>query len=153
MSRKIVSEIIALLYVCLMLYTAISKLRDYNLSREQMAMMPLMTPIAHVIAWLLPGAEIVIATLLFFPKTRVIGLKSVTGLMLFFSIYIVYMMSYYEHLPCSCGGLLDMLSWPAHLIFNSIFIILGIIALLLSKKRRQEVESKVLLEPYNTYQV
>jgi len=135
MRRKIIAEIIALLYVCLLLYTAISKLTDYNMSREQMAMMPLMTPGAHIVAWLLPVTEILIATLLFFPKTRVLGLKVVTGLMLSFSVYIVYMMMYYKHLPCSCGGFLDLLSWPAHLVLNGTFIVLGIIALLLSKRK------------------
>jgi len=55
--------------------------------------------------------------------------------MLSFSVYIVYMMMYYKHLPCSCGGFLDLLSWPAHLVLNGTFIVLGIIALLLSKRK------------------
>lgn len=144
MKRKTIAEIIALLYVCLMLYTAISKLSDYNMSREQMAMMPLMTPVAYIVAWLLPVTEILIAALLFFPKTRVLGLKIVTGLMLSFSVYIIYMMIYYEHLPCSCGGFLDLLSWPAHLILNGTFIVLGIIAMLLFKRKQHVMKNQML---------
>lgn len=135
MIRKVVTENIALLYVCLMLYTAVNKLMDYTLSREQMAMMPLLTPIAAVIAWLLPVTEIIIALLLFFPGTRIAGLKVVTTLMVFFCLYIIYMMLYHEELPCSCGGLLDILNWPQHLIFNGIFIVLGLIALACSRKK------------------
>lgn len=136
MIRKVIAEIIALLYVCLMLYTALTKLMDYNLSREQMAMMPLLTPMAGVVTWLLPTTEIFIAALLFFPRTRIAGLKVVTALMVFFCLYITYMMLYHEELPCSCGGFLEALSWPQHLIFNGIFIALGLIALVFSRNKR-----------------
>jgi uncharacterized membrane protein YphA (DoxX/SURF4 family) len=134
--RKVIAEIIALLYVCLMLYTALNKLRDYDLSREQMAMMPLLTPIAAVVAWLLPITEIVIAVMLFFPTTRITGLKVVTALMVFFCLYITYMMLYHKELPCSCGGFLEILSWPQHLIFNGIFIALGLMALKFSRNKQ-----------------
>lgn len=136
MMRKVIAEIIALLYVCLMLYTALHKLIDYNLTREQMAMMPLLTPIAAVMVWLLPTTEIVIAALLFIPRTRIAGLKVVTALMIFFCLYIIYMMLYHEELPCSCGGLLEILSWPQHLIFNGAFIALGLIALAFSRNKQ-----------------
>lgn len=123
-----------------MLYTAISKLADYNLSREQMALMPLMTPIAHIIAWVLPVTEIIVAILIFIPKTRIKGLYAVTGLMILFSVYIVYMMTNYEHLPCSCGGLLQALSWKGHLIFNGVYILIGIIAIILYRKNYKEIK-------------
>jgi hypothetical protein len=125
-----------------MLYTAISKLADYNLSREQMAMMPLMTPIAHIIAWALPVAEIIVAILIFIPKTRIKGLYAVTGLMIFFSVYIVYMMTNYEHLPCSCGGILQALSWKGHLIFNGVYILMGVVAIVLYRKSRKGINGQ-----------
>jgi len=141
---NIIVEFISILYISLMLYTAISKLIDYDLSREQMAMMPLMTPIAHVISWLLPSTEIAIAILIFIPKTRMNGLCIVTGLMVFFTLYIVYMMTNYEHLPCSCGGLLQALTWKGHLIFNSIFILLGTVAIFLYRKGNQRNQQHVI---------
>lgn len=146
---NIIAEAITILYISLMLYTAASKLADYNLSREQMAMMPLMTPFAHVFAWLLPVIEIVIAALIFAPITRVKGLYIVTVLMTLFTIYIIYMMTYYEHLPCSCGGLLQSLSWKEHLIFNSAYIVLGLIGIVLYKrKRRRAVQKSFLFQSY-----
>lgn len=147
MPRKVISEIIALLYVCLMLYTALSKLSDLNMSREQMALMPLLTPVAHIIVWLLPITEIIIAALLFFPVTRKIGLIAATGLMLLFCIYIVYMMTNYKHLPCSCGGFLEALSWKGHLIFNGVFIVLGIAAMLLLKNIPPNKQYKAIVVP------
>lgn len=128
-SKFVFGEIIPLTFVCLMLYTAISKLKDYNLSREQMAMMPLLTPVAHIVVWALPLAEIVIAALLFIPATRLKGLYAFSTLMFFFAGYVSYMMIFYDHLPCSCGGFLEMLSWKGHLIFNSITVFLGIAAI------------------------
>jgi uncharacterized membrane protein YphA (DoxX/SURF4 family) len=119
-----------------MLYAAINKLMDYNLSREQMALMPFLTPFAYVLAWLLPAIEIAVAILLFLPKTRLKGLYLVTALMLFFTTYIVFMMINYKNLPCSCGGFLNVLSWPAHLFFNGLFILLGVFGILLSRVTR-----------------
>lgn len=134
LKRSILIEVITIAYISLMLYTAVSKLSDYNLSREQMAMMPVMMPIAHIAAWLLPVIEMLLAISIFIPKTRITGLYAVTGLMVLFTFYIIYMMANYEHLPCSCGGLLQALSWKGHLIFNSIFIVLGVLAIVLYKK-------------------
>ncbi len=141
LKRNTAIELITILYISLMLYTAISKLADYNLSREQMAMMPLMMPIAHIIVWILPVTEIIIAILIFIPQTRIKGLYIVTGLMILFSVYIVYMMTNYEHLPCSCGGLLQALSWKGHLIFNGLYILMGIIAIILYRKNYSQSQS------------
>lgn len=141
MKQKIFIEIVVFLYICLMLYTAASKLMDYQLTREQMSMMPLLKQAATVVVWLLPLTEIIIAVLLFFPKTRIKGLKTVTSLMIFFCIYIIYMMSFYKDLPCSCGGFLETLTWSGHLILNGVFIALGIIALFLLSNERKNGQS------------
>jgi hypothetical protein len=127
-------EIIAILYMSMFLYTAISKWSDYTMTREQMALMPLMTPIAHIIVWLLPTTEIAITFLIFFHQTRQKGLYAASILMILFTLYIIYMMLFYPHLPCSCGGFLTQLSWPGHLVFNSTFILLGIVAIRIHNK-------------------
>ncbi|PWV55547.1 MauE/DoxX family redox-associated membrane protein [Chitinophaga sp. S165] len=141
---RITIEVISVLYISLMLYTAVSKLSDYNLSREEMAMMPLLTPIAHVVSWLLPFTEIAIALLVFIPITRIKGLYVATALMTWFTVYIIYMMTNYEHLPCSCGGLLQALSWKGHLVFNSIFIVLGLVAIFLYRTILQVDQGRTL---------
>ena len=129
LKKSTLVEIIAILYMSMFLYTAISKWTDYIMTREQMALMPLMTPIAHIVVWLLPATEIVLTLLIFFPTTRKKGLYAATVLMILFTLYIIYMMFFYSHLPCSCGGFLTELSWPGHLVFNSIFIMLGILGI------------------------
>jgi hypothetical protein len=126
LKKSTLVEIISILYMSMFLYTAISKWTDVTMTREQMALMPLMTPVAGIIVWLLPATEIALALLIFFHQTRKIGLYAATILMILFTLYIIYMMLFYPHLPCSCGGFLTQLSWPGHLVFNSAFILLGI---------------------------
>jgi hypothetical protein len=134
LKKSTLVEIIAILYMSMFLYTAFSKWSDYTMTREQTALMPLMTPIAHIVVWLLPATEIVITLLIFFSQTRKTGLFAATTLMILFTLYIIYMMLFYPNLPCSCGGFLTELSWPGHLVFNGSFIVLGILAIRMYKK-------------------
>jgi hypothetical protein len=137
LKKSTIVEIIAILYMSMFLYTALSKWSDYTMSREEMALMPLMTSIAHFVVWLLPLTEIAIALLIFFSKTRFIGFFAASVLMILFTIYIIYMMAFYPELPCSCGGFLNALSWTGHLIFNGAFILLGITGIRLLRKSKQ----------------
>ncbi len=143
MNRKIITEIISLLYVCLFLYTAIDKWSAYDVTREQMGMMPLLSPISGIVIWALPSVEIIIAMLMFVPRYRLNGLYLATGLMIFFTVYVIYMMLFYEHLPCSCGGFLQELSWSGHIIFNCSFIVAGIIAIFFIKNPHAKAQSGI----------
>lgn len=127
-------EIIAILYMSMFLYTAFSKWSDYTMTREQMALMPALEPVAHIVVWLLPATEILITLLIFFYQTRKKGLYAASILMIMFTLYIIYMMLFYPNLPCSCGGFLTELSWPGHLVFNGSFIVLGILAIRMYNK-------------------
>lgn len=142
--RNAFIEIVALLYVCLMLYTGISKLMAHEMTREQMAVMPLIGPVSGIVTWLLPLSEIVLAIALFIPATRMKGLYIGTGLMLIFTIYVAYIMQFHSHLPCTCGGLLQELTWSQHLIFNGAFVLLGALAILLGRKPIKAAEKSLL---------
>ena len=133
LNRRLIIEGVSLLYVSLMFYTALSKLINFELAREQFSMMPMLETWGNTVAWLLPVSEIILALIIFIPKTRNIGLAIGTGLMLFFTGYVIYIMNYHSHLPCTCGGLLQKMTWPQHLFFNSVFVLLGLIAMLLSR--------------------
>lgn len=133
MKKSTIVEIIAVLYISMFVYTAISKWMDFTLSREQMALMPLMSGVAHIVIWLLPLTELVIAVLMYFSRTRKLGFNAATILMTLFTLYIIYMMLFYPNLPCSCGGFLDALSWTGHIVFNGVYIVLGLVALRLLK--------------------
>lgn len=126
-TRKIVVEVIVILYASLLVYTAINKLMEFELNREQLSIMPLVSSFAGTFAWLLPLVEFIITVIIFLPKTRTLGLMMGTGLMLAFSGYVILLMTQPADLPCTCGGFLKALSWPQHLVFNLTFVLMGII--------------------------
>ncbi|RXK81749.1 MauE/DoxX family redox-associated membrane protein [Filimonas effusa] len=143
--KKVIVELIVILYASLFIYTAISKLMDYDLSREQLATMPLVGPISGVVVWLLPVSEILLALLIFWPQSRLKGLYLGTSLMLTFTLYVAYLMKFHNSTPCTCGGFLQSLSWPQHLLFNTGFVLIGCIAIFLEHKSKER--SKITNQP------
>lgn len=127
-------EIIALFFVILFLYTGIAKLLDMNLFEEQLAESPIMAPVAPVVIWALPITEFIVSLLLFFPKYRLKGLYAAFILMVLFTAYVGILLSISTELPCSCGGIVEALSWQGHLIFNSVLILLSFAAIRMQRK-------------------
>lgn len=121
MKRTIV-EIITTLFIILFLYTGISKLMDYSVFKEQLATSPILAPISYIVAILLPWVEFAIVLLLIIPRWRLRGLYSSFVLMILFTLYITGILTFSDQLPCSCGGIIELMSWKQHIIFNSLFI-------------------------------
>lgn len=127
-------EIIALFFVILFLYTGIAKLIDVNLFEEQLAESPIMKPLAPVVVWALPIAEFIVSLLLFVSKYRLKGLYAAFILMVLFTAYVGILLSISKELPCSCGGIVEALSWQGHLIFNTVLILLSFAAIRMQKQ-------------------
>lgn len=148
MKKSLIIEIIIMLYSILFLYTGISKLIDYPVFKEQLAVSPVIAPVSTIIAALLPFTEFAIVLLLIIPRLRLLGFYASAILMTTFTIYIIIMMLTSDNLPCSCGGIISELSWGQHIIFNTAFIGLAITGILLEKKlhhfNRQSLASAVL---------
>ena len=143
MKRTTIVDLIAILYCILFLYTGIAKLMDYYVAEAQIAQTPILAPLASEIAIILPILEIGTALLVFFTRTRKIGLRISLLLMVTFTGYIIYILFYNKELPCTCGGVLQNMTWPQHLLFNLIFIILSILGLILSKKSNKQVSEQM----------
>jgi hypothetical protein len=122
-------EIVSALLLFLFLYTSISKLKDHHAFQVVLAKSPLLGTYSVLLSWAIPAVEIITSALLFIPATRKRGLQLSFTLMLFFTTYIAYMILFASNLPCSCGGVLQELSWTQHLVFNIIFLLLNIFAL------------------------
>jgi uncharacterized membrane protein YphA (DoxX/SURF4 family) len=138
MRKTTIIEIITVLFIILFLYTGISKLMDYNIFREQIATSPLLEPVSIPIAWGLPWVEFLVLVMLIFPRWRLKGLYASLILMVLFTSYIIAVLTFNEHIPCSCGGVLQELSWRQHIIFNGAFISLALTGIVLSGKVRKE---------------
>lgn len=144
LKKETIVEIIAFLFVILFLYTGISKLMEYSVFKEQIAESPVLKPFASFIAWSLPLLEFVVSLLLIIPRWRLKGLYASLVLMILFTLYIIGVMTFFKDLPCSCGGIISLLSWPAHLVFNSAFIILAFIGVSLEKKIRLSIKNVLI---------
>ncbi len=124
---------VANLFIVLFVYAAVSKLLDFETFRVQLAQSPLLSAYAGIIAWLVPGVEIMIALFLILPRFRNFALYASFFLMVMFTTYIYIILNFSDFIPCSCGGILEDLSWSQHLIFNIVIIALAAMAIILSK--------------------
>src|SRR5690606_14139651 len=127
--RKIVIEIISLLYVLLFVYAAVSKLLDFENFQVQLGQSPLLSAFASWVSWLVIIVELTIALALIIPRFRNTGLLAALSLMTMFTAYIFIILHYSSFVPCSCGGILEKMTWNIHFVFNIVFIILAAVAI------------------------
>lgn len=129
-----IADIISGILLLLFLYTSLSKLAGHGTFKNVLKASPLLHPVAGLLAWLLPAIEIAVVIFLFIPSTRKKGVFASFVLISAFTIYLFYMLAVTPNLPCSCGGVLSMLSWRQHIIFNLVFIVLSLLAIHLYKR-------------------
>jgi|SRR5450432_2748660 hypothetical protein len=119
-------------FILLFAYAGLSKILDYQKFRVQLGLSPLLTAFAGWVAWIIPSLELFIAFLLIFPKIRPKTLYACFSLMVLFTAYIVAILRFSAFIPCSCGGILQNMTWATHLKFNAFFILIATGAILLS---------------------
>lgn len=129
--KKYVVEVICLLYMLLFTYAAVSKVLDYHDFSIKLGQSPLFSAFAGWVAISVPMIELLIVLILCFPRWRLIGLFASFFLMVAFTAYIVIILNFSSYIPCSCGGILENMNWNEHLIFNIVFVVLAVIAMLL----------------------
>jgi uncharacterized membrane protein YphA (DoxX/SURF4 family) len=131
MKRKTIIETIVFLFILLFAYAAINKLMDYENFKSQLGKSPLITQFATVLSWAVPIVEIVIALTLPIQQLRLTALYSSFALMLIFTLYIAFILSFSPYIPCSCGGILETMGWTQHLVFNIFFTSLAILGIMI----------------------
>jgi len=131
MKKSTIVEIISALLVFLFIYAALSKLLDFGKFRYQLSQSPFMTRFSGFAAWAIPLGEIIISVFLITRRTRIAGLYLAFFLMLLFTGYIFIMLKYSSYLPCSCGGVLSSMSWKQHFVFNLVFTLLSLSAIIM----------------------
>jgi hypothetical protein len=121
------------IFISVFAYAAISKIADYPNFYRQLRLSPLLIGHAGLISWLIPSLEVAIVVLLLTDRFKLLGLYASFSIMILFTSYIFYILHFSEEIPCSCGGLLQHMSWRAHLIFNISLILISAFAVLLSE--------------------
>ena len=131
MKKNTIVELVSASLLFLFTYTALSKLLDFDTFKYQIGQSPFITNISWLVIWSIPSAEIIISIFLIFKRTRVAGLYLSFFLMLLFTGYVFIMLRYSSYLPCSCGGVLSIMSWKQHFIFNLAFTGLSLAGIIL----------------------
>jgi hypothetical protein len=129
--------IICTLIIALFVYTASAKLLDYYNFHFGLTESPFIAPFANILAWAIPAVEMLIAVMLIIPVLRPAGLYASGILMTLFTVYIAVMLLSGSEIPCSCGGVVEEMSWGAHIVFNSAFVALSAWGIYLQRKKRR----------------
>lgn len=133
--KTILIEIIKLLFMVLFVYTATSKLLDFEHFKMQLEKSPFISSYADWIIWGLPIIEFTIVGLFLFQRHLILALYASLFIMTLFTTYIIMVLNFSDDIPCACGGVLESLGWKAHIIFNLTFMSLAVIGISLSHKQ------------------
>lgn len=133
----ILREATVIIFILLFMYTATSKIFTFREFNNTLYMIPLFGPYHQAVAVFIIASEIVIGGLLIVPSTKWAGLYATLLLMVIFTVYLIYMVSYAVLLPCSCGGITVELSWKNHIWLNICLIVLLSVCLLTKQNKQQ----------------
>lgn len=133
MKKSLIIEIISALLILLYVYTSLSKFFNHKGFIVALEEIPALKNHAVAIAWLLPVCELLIASLIFIPATRVVGLYASLLALVIFTSYLICMVSFMRELPCNCGGVLNRITWKQHILFNAFFLLMNFFVLKVDK--------------------
>ena len=133
MNRYLKIEVVSAFLIFLFVYAAITKLTDFGHFKSVLSTSILIGKYASLVALTIPIIELAISVMLIVPLLRLLGLYASLFLLVVFTVYLVFMVLYSPNLPCSCGGILQQLSWTQHIFLNLAFISLAIVGIVLQK--------------------
>jgi hypothetical protein len=123
MKKESISKVITLLLILLFSYTTLSKLFDYPDFKVQIGHSELGGILSPGVEWIIPLSETIIVCLLIVKRWRMAGLYAACLFLVAAAIYIVIGLRNEVSLECACGGFLDEMPKPAHIIFNVFFAV------------------------------
>lgn len=137
--KQLLADIISAMYIALFLYAAASKVLDFENFQVQLGKSPVLNFIASPTAYFIPSIEIIIAIGLMVKKSQYLSLYAAFSLMVIFSTYIMAILKFGSYIPCSCGGILQDMTWTQHFWFNVAFVLLGAVAILIYQNREKDL--------------
>ena len=100
-SREIITTGIASFFILLFIYTATSKIFMFKDLSNGLYMVPVVGHLHSIIAVVIIALDIIIGVLLIIPATQKIGSYGTLALLFIFTVYLIYMVSFVDILPCS----------------------------------------------------
>lgn len=131
-TRELTVKSIVLLFGCLFLYTAVSKIVSHGDFVLALAMSPYIDGKAELVGLAIPIIELLIVALLMFEKFRRKGLIASLVLVAAFTIYLIYMVATVDKLPCTCAGVISEMTWRQHIGFNILLMCVATVGIRLS---------------------
>lgn len=123
-------EAVSLFYILLFVYAAISKVLEFENFQAQLGQSSIIGAYAGIVSYSIIIIELLVSVMLVIPSFKLRGLYSSFILMSLFTVYIFIILNFTSNIPCSCGGILEKMTWKVHLIFNIISLILAGLSLL-----------------------
>ena len=126
------------MFIVLLTYAGLTKFLEGHRFYDNLRNSPIIggETLASLASWMVPLAELAVALLLVKSRTRLIGLYGALGLMLLFTGYTVAIVFIAPYRPCSCGGVISLLSWEQHLVLNVVLLLLALLAIWFSPKHK-----------------
>lgn len=122
-------------FILLWGYAATVKLWNWNTSRREMHLQPFPDWMGDILFWLVPLVELTIVVLLLYHVTMLRGIQASVILLCVFTIYLALGLGRaFGKVPCACGGILSGMGHREHILFNLLFIGLGIYTWVLARK-------------------
>ncbi|SEL89030.1 MauE/DoxX family redox-associated membrane protein [Parapedobacter koreensis] len=128
-------EIISYLLVILFGLTALDKAVQFERFYTELGKSPFLMAYQGWVAWGTPAVEAVVTAALIIGQTQLWGLYASVSLMSLFTSYIYLLLNYSYYTPCLCSAALENLTWEQHLLFNSAFLALACIAVVLKERQ------------------
>jgi len=115
----------------------VDKLTSFDSFKAGMLKQPLPVSLTTFLAYTIPVLELFTVLLLVFKKYRRWGFYFSLGLLALFTGYVgLALLGVWAKMPCGCGSVISGMSWPAHLLFNTSFLILNAYGIYLLNKKR-----------------
>jgi len=131
--KKVVLEIAGGLLMLLFTYAGVSKILQFKKFIRQLDNQPLPNSWTPLLSYAIPGTELAMVILLAVSACRRWGFLLSALFMLVFTVYAALILSNgFSYVPCSCGGVIEQLTWKQHLVFNVVFLLISIWGTVLS---------------------
>lgn len=139
--KKNIINLASILLLALFSYSAIVKGYDINLFQGQMIQSPLLPlSLIKILSYAIPIFELIVAVLLIFDNTREVGFHLSYFIMLLFTLYLLTLVMFFGHnIPCACGGILGNMGYTTHIVFNTFFTLLSLLAIIFYKQSKNYV--------------
>jgi hypothetical protein len=136
--KKTIPFTVSIFFVILFCYACISKILDFRNFQSQLGQSPGLAGYKLVVAYGIISLQMIAVILLCFRTSRFLGLWITFGILSVFAGYVAFILIYSKNLPCTCIGLIEIISWKGNLILNIGLMIIALAGIFIAEKRNQK---------------